>query len=93
MISMLYWKIRWKEFKQCYWRNKSRRLFAKYSQLAQFKFHGGFDPEHGWYGEDMLEVGITDVKYYYPVDSKELYKDLKHTLDLELQIRYKDTDS
>lgn len=90
---MLYWKIRWKELKQCYWRNKSRRLFAKYGHLEQFNFHGGFDPDYGWHGEDMLEVGITDVKYYYVVDNKESYKDLKYMLDLELKIRYNNTES
>ena len=92
MISMLYWKIRWMEFKMRYWRNRSRRLFAKYSQLEQFKFHEGFDPEHGWYGEDYIEVGTEDIKRYYIADNREGYEDLKYMLDLELKIRYKDTE-
>lgn len=80
------------EFKKRYWRNKSRRLFAKYGHLEQFTYHGVLDLEGDFFGEDYIKVGITDVKYYYVVDNKESYKDLKHMLELELKIRYSDTD-
>lgn len=80
---MLYWKIRWTEFKMNYWRHRSKMLFMKYGNLEQFTYHGG-----AFFGEDFIEVGTEDVKHYYVVDSREGYKDLKHMLKLELKIRY-----
>lgn len=89
---MLYWKIRWMEFKMRYWRQRSKWLFMKYGNLEQFTYHGIFDHEGGFFGEDYIEVGTEDIKRYYIVDSREGYKDLKYMLNLELKIRYKDTE-
>ena len=81
------------EFKKNYWLHKSRRLFIKYSRLEQFSYSGGFDPDVGFWGEEVIEVGTEDVKRYYIVDNKDAYKDLKYMLDLELKIRYNNTES
>ena len=90
---MLYWKLRWMEFKMRYWRQRSKWLFIKYGNLEQFTYYGTFDNEGGFFGEDYIEVGTEDIKRYYIADSREGYKDLKYMLNLELKIRYNNTDS
>ena len=85
---MLYWKIRWMEFKKIYWKNKSRSLFTKYGQLDLFEYHGFFYGVFGFIGDDFITVGVEDQKIYYTVDNRKSYKDLKHMLKLELKIRY-----
>lgn len=90
---MLYWKIRWMEFKKAYWKKRSKWLFMKYGNLEQFTYHGILDLDGGFFGEDYIEVGTEDVKHYFVADSREGYKDLKYMLNLELKIRYNNTDS
>lgn len=81
------------EFKKEYWRYRSKRLFMKYGNLEQFTYHGVFDLEGDFFDEDYIEVGTEDIKRYYIADSRVGYKDLKHMLELELKIRYNNTDS
>lgn len=81
------------DLKKRYWRRKSKKLFIKYSRLEQFEYNGGYNINFGLYGEDVIIVGTEDVKRYYIADDKESYKSLKHMLDLEINIRYSDTDS
>ena len=74
------------------WIWKSKKLFRKYDQLDMFDYEWNYYCDScDWYGEDYIIVGdeTDDPKTYWVVDNKEDYIDLKHMLELELEIRYK----
>ena len=71
------------EFKKNYWLHKSRRLFIKYSRLEQFSYSGGFDPDVGFWGEEVIEVGTEDIKRYYKY-SLEIFQHKNYLLVLLL---------
>ena len=82
---MTYKKVKRMENRKDYWRNKAKKLFMKYSTLNNFDFDilddriSCYDPHTG-----------ETKNYYCNATRKEEYKELKKSLDLEIEICYKD---
>lgn len=86
---MFYFRILLKEIKKRYWRFRCKLLFMKYDRLSEFEYI----PGDKYWGDDFMKVGTDDIKHYYLGETKECYNELKYMLNLELKIRYRDTDS